>query len=291
MIQANCIVCCCEMKKIFDYQTFTYSRCPACQHVTTLPYPSALQIQEHYSAGFKEGNYNTMRKHSDVYMLTMAKFVKLIKSYYGKQGRSLEELSVLDVGCFTGEFLCSMQSEGCDVYGVEYQKEAAEIANKKLPGKIINADILEDDFFPPQNEFDIITLLGVLEHVADPVSLIERVTAWLKKDGLLMIQTPNSSSILARFMRKYWPPYAPIEHIHLFSHKSLFAVLSRCGFKNIATKKHWKSLSVSYVYSMFKTFGPEFHKILKPFYSILPAFIVNRRLPFYAGETIVLANF
>ena len=39
-----------------------------------------------------------------------------------------------------------------------------------------------------------------------------------------------------------------------------------------------------------KTFGTEFHKILKPFYDILPKFITERRMPFYVGEVILFAS-
>ncbi len=285
-----CIICQSKMNKMFNFHSFCYSRCPNCRHVMTLPYPTTLQIQEHYSRAFEEGNYNTARKYADVYMAAMNKFVKLIKTHFDKQDRSLNNLAVLDVGCFTGDFLYCMHQQGSDVYGIEYQQKAAKIANQKLPGKIINADVLNDSFSLPLPEFDIITLLGVVEHVIDPVRLIERVTPWLKKNGLLMIQTPNSSSILSGLMGKCWPPYTPVEHIHLFSTKSLEIMLKRTGFENVNFKAHWKTLSISYVYSMLKTFSPEFHRISKSFFDILPKFITEIRMPFYIGEVILFAS-
>ena len=42
--------------------------------------------------------------------------------------------------------------------------------------------------------------------------------------------------------------------------------------------------------TMSEIFGPEFHKIFKPFYNVLPNFITNFRFPFYIGEIVVLAN-
>ena len=288
--QTTCIICQSEMNKMFDYHSFYYFRCPVCQHVMTLPYPTTTQIQEHYGRAFEEGNYNTARKHADVYMAAMNKFVKLIKMHFDKKNRSLNNLAVLDVGCFTGDFLYCMHQQGADVYGIEYQQQAAKIANQKLPGKIINADVLNDSFSLPLSEFDIITLLGVVEHIVDPVRLIERVIPLLKKNGLLMIQTPNSSSTLARLMGKYWLPYTPVEHIHLFSTKSLEIILKRTGFENVNVKAHWKTLSVSYVYSMLKTFSPEFHRISKSFFDILPKFITEIRMPFYIGEVILFAS-
>lgn len=288
--QTVCIICQSKMNKMFGYNSFYYFRCPVCQHVTTLPYPSEPQIQEHYSRAFEEGNYNTARQHADVYMSAMNKFVKLIKKYLEKQNLSLDNLAVLDVGCFTGDFLQCMHQQGADVYGIEYQQQAADIANKKLPGKIVNADILSDSFSLPQSKFDIITLLGIVEHIIDPARLIQRVIPWLKQNGLLIIQTPNSSSVLARLMGKYWPPYTPVEHIHLFSIKSLKEMLKKSGFENIHSKNHWKTLSISYVFSMLKTFSPKFHRTSKSFFNILPKFVTEIRMPFYIGEVILFAS-
>lgn len=288
--QTVCVICRSEMNKMFDYHSFNYFRCPTCRHVMTLPYPTNLQLQEHYDQAFEDGNYNTARKHEDVYMSAMNKFVKLIKMHFDKQGRSLNNLTALDVGCFTGEFLYCMHQQGADVYGIEYQQQAAKIANQKLPGRIVNADVLNDSFSLPLPEFDVITLFGVVEHVIDPVGLIERMVPLLKKNGLLMIQTPNSSSMLARLMGKYWLPYTPVEHIHLFSTKSLEKTLRRNMFENIIFKAHWKTLSIAYAHSMLKTFGPKFYRISKSFFDILPKFITEIRMPFYIGEVILFAS-
>ncbi len=56
------------------------------------------------------------------------------------QGKSLQGNSVLDIGCFTGEFLELLQDKGADVFGLELQTEAVDIANQKLPGKVYEAD-------------------------------------------------------------------------------------------------------------------------------------------------------
>jgi len=289
--QIDCAICQSKMSKMFEYQTFDYLRCPECKHVVTLPFPTQYETNKHYERGFEEANYNVARKHGDIYKYAMSKLVLLIRDYFNRQTRSLNELSILDVGCFTGDFLCCMEREGARVCGIEMQEKAAKIANQRLPAKIINADVLSGDFSLPQDRFDLISIVGVIEHVIDPICLIERVTSWLNKDGLLVIQTPNSSSIVARTMGKFWPPYTPVEHIHLFSQESLLCLLDKFGFRYIIFKPHWKTLSISYVYSMFETFGPELHKILKPIYKISPKFIVNKRLPFYGGEMIVLSSF
>src|SRR5258708_33929950 len=97
---------------------------------------------------------------------------------------------VLDVGCFTGDFLVLLSHKGADVYGRELKKEAVILAKKKLPGRIMRSDIASKQF--PKKKFDAVTLLGLIEHVTDPVTLLSSTRKILAKNGLLMIQTPNS---------------------------------------------------------------------------------------------------
>jgi hypothetical protein len=103
-----------------------------------------------------------------------------------------------------------------------------------------------------------------------------------------MVQTPNSASHLAQIMKQYWPPYSPIEHIHLFSRKSLEYALRENGFENITFKSHWKKLPIGYVYNMFSNFGPEFYSMLKPLDDTLNK--STQKLPFFIGEMIVTAT-
>ena len=103
-----------------------------------------------------------------------------------------------------------------------------------------------------------------------------------------MIQTPNSGSFLAKIMQKYWPPYTPIEHVHLFSREGLEETLKKNGFENITFRSHWKKLPVGYVYNMFSNFGPEFYNLFKPLNTFLSQ--SDNIMPFYIGEMIITAS-
>ena len=67
-------------------------------------------------------------------------FTEVLSDIMVGQGKSLEGTNILDIGCFTGEFLELIQSRGADVFGLELQTEAVAIANAKLPGKVYKAD-------------------------------------------------------------------------------------------------------------------------------------------------------
>ena len=285
---AICTVCTRDQQHMFDYRSYHYYRCPKCSHVTTYPTPDRNAIHEHYDRKFNEGNYQLLRDFSQEYRKIYDYYVRILDLQLLTRGLSWDGLKVLDVGCFTGEFLQILKTHGADVYGLELQSRAVEIANRKLDGRVFQVDIDRADF--PQMSFDLISLLGVIEHVVDPIRLISRAQELLCPGGLLLIQTPNSGSFLARAMRGLWPPYAPVEHIHLFSRQSLTVALLQLGFTKILYEGHWKKLPVDYVFNMLQNYGPEFHRLIKPVYMRLPERLTRASLPFYVGEMLVIAH-
>ncbi len=284
----KCIICKAKMGHLFAYRDYHYYRCPNCGQVSTYPLPSQRTIEDHYRLKFNQGNYLLLREYSEQYKKVYRQFLRLLKSRLGLNGKELAGATALDVGCFTGDFSGLLVSEGTDAYGLELQDEAVAIAAKTLPGRIFKADVMSDQF--PQKDFDIITLFGIIEHVTDPRKLVGRSAKLLKKGGTLMLQTPNSGSAFAKTMAKYWPPYSPVEHIHLFTPKSLRLLLEQEGFTKIVVKAHVKPLPLGYVFRMLQNFGPEFYRLIKPFKPVVDKSPKNISFPFYVGEMIIVAE-
>lgn len=284
----TCEACGGNLHPWFQRSTFSYVVCGSCKTTVTNPIPTATQINRHYQQKFKAGNYLLLRQFSSSYLRIYQQFVDTLLQLSVFQEHGLKGKKVLDVGCFTGEFLELMDAQGADVYGTELQASAVKIANKKFPGKIFLADVATKDF--PKKKFDIVSLLGLIEHVTDPNTLLKQTTKLLKKDGVLLIQTPDAGSWLAKLLGPWWPPLTPVEHIHVFSANGLRTCLIAHGYTDIHIVPHVKWLPVAYVYHQFSNFGTHFLLLLRPFgwfLTRLPAFIV---LPFYGGEMIVSAR-
>lgn len=277
-----CAVCSANAKHSFALRGFDYYQCGHCGTLSTFPVPSSAQITKYYEEKFLRGNYLTARELTD-YDRTCQQLATLLSKYYGPE---LKGRAVMDIGCFTGGLLFELQKEyACEVMGVELQKEAVAIAKNRLNGKVLQMDVNNSDF--PNKQYDVITLTGVIEHVVYPTKLLKRVSELIKQNGVIMLQTPNAESMVAKLMGTYWPPLAPIEHIHIHSKRSIEMILTQLGFVDIEVKRHWKFLTMEYVFSMMQTFGPELRKILSPFFKILPK---NMKLPLYAGEIVVFAR-
>lgn len=115
---------------------------------------------------------------------------------------------VLDVGCGAGSFLDMAREAGCQTYGLEFNQSAVLKARSK--GHWISGELLEN--LPPEfcpQGFDLITLFQVLEHVADPIGIINNAAKRLTPGGYLSLAVPSKKGIY-RFLRAdpaQWPPH------------------------------------------------------------------------------------
>jgi 2-polyprenyl-3-methyl-5-hydroxy-6-metoxy-1,4-benzoquinol methylase len=99
---------------------------------------------------------------------------------------------VLDVGCWTGEMSAEFARRNRRVVGVEIDRDAAEQARKLLDDVVV-ADVTELDFeetFGP-DAFDVIVFGDVLEHLADPVSVLRGISGVLADSGFVVASVPN----------------------------------------------------------------------------------------------------
>jgi len=255
---------------------------------STYPLPSPGQIAQHYREKFEDGNYEVLAQSAGQYLPVYQGLANLLEGALASTSvGSLHNARVLDIGCFTGEFLAVLAQGGADVFGLELQPQAVEIARKRFAGRIFQADVVNHRL--PGASYEIVTLLGVLEHVINPVELLRNACELLRPGGLLMLQTPDCDSMPARWMGRWWPPYAPVEHIHLFSCRAIRDALGGLDMSNIRVRPHWKRLPIGYVHALLRDFQPELHSFLNPAMKLLPRRVHLARLPFYAGEVVVTA--
>jgi SAM-dependent methyltransferase len=107
---------------------------------------------------------------------------------------------ILDVGCGNGDFLSFLKNAGyrVDCFGFEFNRPAAELAKQRgfavCHGSFPEG--VENNF---GNSFDAICLFQVLEHVADPVSLLSEIRKMLRPKGFLIIGVPDAEGPLRHF--------------------------------------------------------------------------------------------
>ncbi len=134
---------------------------------------------------------------------------------------------VLDVGCGSGVALARMQKFGWEVEGVEFDPAAAAAARKR--GVPVRVGTLEGQKFP-DNYFDAVHSVHVIEHVHDPLSMLRESCRILKPGGTLVTLTPNIESLGHRRFGSNWLSLDPPRHLVIFSTRTLRQAAERGGF-------------------------------------------------------------
>ncbi len=96
--------------------------------------------------------------------------------------------SLLDVGCGCGYFLKEASDRQWNVFGVDPSQKSIALAEKLIGNKLL-CGTLND--LPLNQSFDTITLINVLDHMADACHVMEKISHYLKPGGLLYIRVPN----------------------------------------------------------------------------------------------------
>ncbi len=145
--------------------------------------------------------------------------------------------SLYDIGCGEGFFMQGLMDCGWTVYGVDYSVAGIEKHNPSVASYVNIGDAITDvdACIEAQRCFNLINLGNVLEHVPDPIALLEKIQKLLLPDGLLRIVVPNDSTELQELLKNQgslnYEWVHPPDHLSYFNFDNLSLVLEATGFK------------------------------------------------------------
>jgi SAM-dependent methyltransferase len=153
--------------------------------------------------------------------------------------------SLLDVGCASGAFLRVMRDAGWDGEGIE-PSESQFLRARELLGDSskIQQCMLQDAVLA--NDYDLITLWDVLEHVSEPSDFLRLAVSRLKPGGFLALNVPRIDSAVARLFGARWPLLLA-EHLNYFTIPSLRICGQSAGLDLIHTGARPSSFSLGYI--------------------------------------------
>ncbi|MFV0389621.1 MAG: class I SAM-dependent methyltransferase [Pyrinomonadaceae bacterium] len=139
----------------------------------------------------------------------------------------------IDIGFGEGGMLSVAEKNGWKCFGTELSPQSLEYGNAK--GWTVSTDAFSDERFPKE-KFDVVTMVELIEHVANPDFFFETAFKLLRPNGLLFLTTPNAQSINLRFLGTEWSVISPPEHITLWSANGLKQALERNKFATLTIR-------------------------------------------------------
>lgn len=240
--QNFCYICGeCKVNEIVTIHGFSYVECAYCGHV---------YLTQRYSEEAIHRFYSNNRYYSEVtYANTDTCFYRLNnvttpKVEFAEKYLNLTQGTWLDVGSGVGDIIAVLRKKGWSAYGLELSDFSVEFAKNVFQIQLFQKTLCEffyenDDFV---EFFDVVSFIGLLEHVVDPIAHLNLAYSSLKKEGYIFIQVPNADS-LASMIQTVFPEnvfrhMSPIEHIMVFTENSLLEALKRTGFKPLVLWYH-----------------------------------------------------
>jgi len=215
---------------------FDHRRCTECQNVYVSPRLKEKYVWEQYSRPsytymFRNLIEKTIEFRKDVIARGKFKWVR-------KRLKNPKASSLLDIGSGLGENLAVYKENGWDVVGIEFNEYAAEKSRKMFGVDVLNDPIEKAKL--PRDKFDVITLWGVLEHLTEPVGVLEEAVKYLAPEGVVVIMVPQFNCLLSSYLQDH-----PEDADRLLDGDKHLVLYTREGIEYLAAKLKLKIVDVA----------------------------------------------
>lgn len=216
-----------RQRELFVKEGYRFVRCESCLMIFSNPQVKANEIQENYEASPSSDLWVSLQKSEKERGWKTQYYgeaLSIIRKHIQKSAPTL-----LDVGCSVGHFL-EIVRENCPDWkmeGVEFNRLALEHCRSKnffvydLPLKEM----------PRAMKYDVVSLFGVLEHIARPHQFLQDINEKTEKESLLMIVVPNVYSLYHMFLQEQSRSFDGRNHLLYFSKDSLQKLLAHHGWE------------------------------------------------------------
>jgi 2-polyprenyl-3-methyl-5-hydroxy-6-metoxy-1,4-benzoquinol methylase len=135
--------------------------------------------------------------------------------------------NMLDIGCGDGSFASLLKNTSDNIWGIEPDRASALLAEKRMATVLTGSveyllDSLPDDYF------DCIICNDVIEHLADPWTVVSSLKKKISPDGVFVCSIPNVlfwKNIVGLFIKRDWKytdsGILDRTHLRFFTKKSI----------------------------------------------------------------------
>ncbi|WP_114952864.1 class I SAM-dependent methyltransferase [Sphingosinicella terrae] len=196
-----------------------FGACRGCAFVTCLPRPSEDDIRKKYEQGAQLGHYIPSK--GEAPERTRRRARRLARIVTPHLTRSVDQSRILDFGGGDGRLLDELVSAGASGDVVDY-------CRTPVPG-VRHIGNTEEDL-PRTATYDAVICSHVVEHLAMPHSVLQRLRMVIRLGGILYVEVP------VELIKSMPAAREPVTHCNFFIPESLATLLQRSGFRLLECK-------------------------------------------------------
>jgi SAM-dependent methyltransferase len=218
---------------LFVKRGYPIVRCDSCTLVFANPQVDESVVLDEYREGGSNDLWVDVLTSPRQLEMDREKFAGILDELESYRGDG----TMLDVGTSIGLFLRLAHDRGWTGPGTEFGKRALAYARDELDLDVVETPIEELD-----GEYDVVTVLSVLEHVNRPREFLGHVRRLLKPGGATYLIVPNVESLACRVLHEEAATFDGRNHLLYFSPRTLRALLEQEGFDVVSTRTRVASL-------------------------------------------------
>jgi SAM-dependent methyltransferase len=249
-----------------------YVRCRTCPtaRLDLMPAPAELAAvfsESYFVEGGDVGGYLDYAADEQLHRRNAADRLRLVEA----AGARPEHGPWVEVGCATGETIAAAADAGWAVHGVEIADWAAtRVTARGLPVVPTLDDLTGATAGPARPSPDLTGSCGVvaffqsLEHLPDPAAALRTAARLLAPGGLVIIETWDRGSAVARLSGRFWQQLSPPSVLWLFHRRAAAGMAGRAGLTQLAWRSTGKSVTVGFAAGLLAARYPATRLPLRP---------------------------
>ena len=140
-----------------------------------------------------------------------------------------------EVGFGEGFLLNAALDAGYDIRGVDFSVNQIHELNDIIRDYVVASYSPLDHFLSLDDEFSVICMQHVVEHLIDPFDFVKNIFLKIKPGSIVAVEVPNDFSCLQKYLVEnghiqspYW--VCPPDHLAYFTEDSLTSLFKSLGF-------------------------------------------------------------
>jgi len=211
---------------------FNVVRCRTCGLMRTDPRPTPEGMRLYYPDQY--GPYRGTRIDPDRRKVDQSRVLRRWATRFFEFNTmrlpTIQPGRALEIGCASGAFLDRLSRSGWNAEGVEFSDTAAKYA-RSLGFSVYSGSV--ESAPDPQHLFRLVVGWMVLEHLHDPLKVLQKIHRWVEPKGWLVLSVPNAGAMEFTIFRHRWYALHLPNHLYHFTPKSLSRILEAGGWRTV----------------------------------------------------------